>query len=107
MMNLKIFLKNLVEFRSFIMMASSSWSHEEVTDFFFLGVRGITWFMLIYQGVKIIQLCNEENIFGISLICSSGIEKVRLGYKSVWKMENYFCIFENDLKFLKYFLYSN
>ena len=107
MMNLKIFLKNLVEFRSFIMMASSSWSLEEVTDFFFLGVRGIAWYMLIYQGVKIIQLCNEENIFGIFLICNSGIEKVRLGYKSVWKMENYFCIFENDLKFLKYFLYSN
>ena len=75
--------------------------------FFFLGVRGIAWYMLIYQGVKIIQLCNEENIFGVFLICNTGVEKVRLVYKSVWKMENYFCIFENDLKFLKYFLYSN
>ena len=34
--------------------------------------------MLIYQGVKIIQLCNEENIFGIFLICNTGVEKVRI-----------------------------
>ena len=46
--------------------------------FFFLGVRGIAWYMLIYQGVKIIQLCNEENIFGIFLICNTGVEKVRI-----------------------------
>ena len=41
--------------------------------------------MLIYQGVKIIQLCNEENIFGIFLICNTGVEKVRIQKCGKWK----------------------
>ena len=48
------------------LMASTSWSHEEVTDFFGGGVGGcrgvgeeIGCYMLIYQGGKIFQLCNE------------------------------------------------
>lgn len=39
----------------------------------------------------------RKNIFGIVLICNTGPENVKVGYKNMWKMESYFCIFENEL----------
>ena len=41
----------------------------------------------------------RKDIFGIFFICNTSIENVKVGYKSMWKVESYFHIFKNWLVF--------
>ena len=62
-------------------------------------VLTLAWqnFSTFIREVHLLIIQRRKNIFGRVLICNTGCEQVKVGYKSMSKMESYFCIFENEL----------